>query len=121
MSRKRILAWAVAGAWAGVIFALSSVPGSSLPGRFGALAHFLEYALLAVLLMAALSFGRSWSGAALLAIALASAFGITDEFHQAFVPLRTPDIRDWLVDTSGAALGALAAAATATRRRRARS
>jgi VanZ family protein len=38
---------------------------------------------------------------------LASAYGITDELHQAFVPLRMPDPMDWLVDTVGAAVGAL--------------
>ncbi|MBN2328238.1 MAG: VanZ family protein [Candidatus Omnitrophica bacterium] len=39
-----------------------------------------------------------------LAVALASLYGITDEFHQSFVPGRTPDVQDWIADTAGAAL-----------------
>ena len=34
-------------------------------------------------------------------------YGISDEFHQSFVPGRTPDVLDWLADTSGALLAAL--------------
>ena len=45
----------------------------------------------------------------LLAIVVASAYGVTDEFHQLFVPGRACDPVDWMVDTAGAALGALLA------------
>jgi VanZ family protein len=91
-----------------MIFALSSVPGSNVPGRFGPIAHFVEYAVLAVLLFRALERGRSIRSALLMAVALASAYGLTDELHQRFVPLRVSDPVDWLVDTAGAALGVLA-------------
>jgi VanZ family protein len=40
---------------------------------------------------------------------MASAFGASDEFHQAFVPGRTADVADWMADTLGAAIGALVA------------
>ena len=35
----------------------------------------------------------------------ASLYGVSDEFHQLFVPGRMCDPMDWLVDTAGAALG----------------
>jgi VanZ family protein len=88
---------------------MSSVPGSQVPGRFGTLAHFVEYAVFGALLYAALRVDRSRKSALLLGVAIASAYGITDELHQALVPMRVPDVMDWLVDTAGALAGALAA------------
>lgn len=40
----------------------------------------------------------------ILAIVLTSLYGVTDEYHQSFVPGRTPEIHDWIADTVGAAL-----------------
>lgn len=48
----------------------------------------------------------SWL-AVVLAVACASLYGVTDELHQYFVPGRACDPADWLVDTCGAALGAM--------------
>ena len=45
--------------------------------------------------------------AVLLAVVTASAYGLTDEVHQAFVPLRDASWQDWLADTVGAALAAV--------------
>jgi VanZ family protein len=42
-----------------------------------------------------------------LAIVTASAYGITDEVHQFFVPFRESSWLDWLADTIGAAIGAM--------------
>jgi VanZ family protein len=42
----------------------------------------------------------------LVAVALATAYGITDEVHQAFVPGRSPDPRDVVADAVGATAGA---------------
>lgn len=39
------------------------------------------------------------------AVAVAGLYGVTDEFHQMFVPGRFPDLFDWLADVTGAALG----------------
>lgn len=50
---------------------------------------------------------RSALVAVVLAVVLASAYGITDEIHQIFVPGRMCDPLDWAVDTAGAALGAV--------------
>lgn len=43
--------------------------------------------------------------------AVAAAYGVTDEAHQAFVPGRNPDFSDWLADASGAAAAAVVAGA----------
>ncbi len=72
--------------------------------------HAVEYGLFAVLWYRAF---RSASGpmvarhALLFAIVAASLYGITDEVHQAFVPLRESSWLDWLADTIGAVLGPL--------------
>lgn len=93
-------------AWMGVIFALSSVPGGALPGRYGQLAHLLEYALFGAL--AYVSVRRAGGGrrAAAIAVLLAAVYAVTDEFHQYFVPGRTVDVADWGTDVVGALLGA---------------
>lgn len=106
-SLTRIARWAAL-AWAGVIFSASSLPGSSVPGRFGTLAHFIEYAVLGALMLAALPRGSDRISEVVLAIALTSAWGVTDELHQSFVALRVADPLDWLVDTTGAVAGCLA-------------
>lgn len=116
----RLALWLPAVLWMAVIFRFSSVPGSNVPGRYGTLAHFVEYAVLAVLLFVPVS--RHTSGiarAAAFVLVIASFYAVTDEFHQAFVPGRVPDVTDWAVDTLGAALAALALGLTLTRKRKA--
>lgn len=90
---------------------MSALPGSQVPGRFGSLAHFGEYAIFSALLYLALRVDNDRTRAAVLAVVIASAYAVTDEFHQSFVPMRTPDPADWLVDTAGAVAGALSARA----------
>lgn len=98
----RVGAVALSLGWMGVIFGLSSMSGSSVPGRFSTAAHFVVYAILGALYLWALPHSeRAWP-TALAAVALASLYGVTDEFHQSFVPGRMPDPADWLVDTAGA-------------------
>lgn len=88
--------------WMAVIFALSSLPGSAVPGTFGSFGHFVLYFVLGGLYFLALpASSRPWLAFGL-AIALASVYGVTDEFHQSFVPGRMPDVMDWAVDTLGA-------------------
>lgn len=78
--------------------------------------HFNEYLLFGVLLANALHSHMGWPAACLLALAIASGYGVTDEFHQSFVPGRTVDVLDWATDTCGAALGvAIVAAVQAAR------
>ena len=95
----------------GVIFFLShqsklpDVP--SLSGQLtSVLGHFSVYFALAVLTWWALGTfdltGRQRVG---IAIAVAVLYGISDEWHQSFIPGRTPDWRDILTDAIGAACG----------------
>lgn len=95
--------------WMAVIFRLSSLTGSSVPGRFSVLGHFVVYAVLGALYVRALPSTLPIGRRILVAVALASLYGVTDEYHQSFVPGRMPDIADWAVDTIGATAGAFAA------------
>lgn len=104
-SRGPIVAlWCATGVWAGLIFFMSSRPGSQLPGGYSGLAHFVEYTMLGILLYGALRTSGT-PRAALAALVLASLYGVSDEFHQSFVPFRMPDPMDWALDTVGAATG----------------
>lgn len=117
MRSSVLLRWLPPALWAGVIFVFSAQPGSAVPGRFATLAHLVVYAILGALLVAALLPGRDSGAAVAIAVLLASLYGVTDEFHQAFVPLRTPDVADWGVDTVGALVGALVVVALTNRAR----
>jgi len=97
--------------WMMLIFFLSSQP--SLPAVLffsGAdlLLHAVFYAILCVFL--ARSFTdpriRNWNRVILLTV-LVTAYGITDEFHQSFVPGRDASIWDVLADNVGGFLAAV--------------
>lgn len=96
--------------WMSVIYRFSALPGTDVPGKYGALAHFLEYAVLGALLWFAFDTGSHGFSVIAVAVIAASAYGVSDEFHQFFVPGRVPDIADWGVDTIGALVGAIVAA-----------
>ena len=106
--------WVPALVYMAGIFYVSSLsdPGSIPGGVSDKWIHAVEYAVLAVLLLLPLSGGRSerltWPRAAIAAV-LASAYGATDELHQAFVPGRVASAGDLAADAAGAALGAAAA------------
>jgi len=108
---RRVLCWAATLAWAGVIFGFSALPGSVIPGGAAEYGHLGEYAVFGALLYAALRIDLSRSNALSAAIVIASLYGITDEFHQHFVWMRTPDVLDWAADTLGATVGACLALA----------
>jgi len=97
-------AWLAVGAWAAVIFALSSRPGPVVPFEFfphqDKLGHFIQYFVLGALLHRAMGGSRC---AAILAVFIAAAYGVTDEFHQSFVPDRVVSAADLCADTLGAA------------------
>ena len=107
----------------GAIFFLSSwhnVP--DLPAGFSNhTGHFIGYGLLGALALRAFAFRHDLTVAAAgRAIVLASAYGVTDEFHQSFVSNRTPAADDWIADTTGAAAAVLLILwAARTRQRRA--
>jgi VanZ family protein len=101
VSRARL--WLPVLLWAGLIFALSSIPG--LNTGLGIwdlvlrkLAHAAEFAILGALLARA-------TARSVLALLLASLYAVTDEVHQAFVAGRVGSPIDWAIDTAGAAVG----------------
>ncbi|HEU0303567.1 MAG TPA: VanZ family protein [Gaiellaceae bacterium] len=96
-------AWVPVVAWAGLIFALSSIPdlGTGLGGwdlLLRKIAHAAEYAVLGALLLRAL-------GRELPAATIGIAYAVTDEIHQAFVPGRQGAPLDVLVDAAGVMIG----------------
>jgi VanZ family protein len=98
--------------WAGVIFALSSIPSlSSGLGTWDTVlrkcAHMTEYAILAVLLLRATS-SYAW------ALGLTVAYAASDEVHQLFVRGRHGSSVDVAIDAVGALIG-LAVARTKLR------
>lgn len=71
------------------------------------IAHFIAYGALAfaIALMFPLHWWKKPLKTALIAITIASFYGITDEIHQSFVPERDTSIADWVADTLGALCG----------------
>ena len=93
-----------------IFVASSSSSPDPLPGRFlDKVLHLAVYAVLGALIARALAGGRlvtvTWRHAAL-AVLLSTLYGISDEWHQSFVPGRTPDPMDVLADLAGASAGA---------------
>jgi VanZ family protein len=104
------------------IFVLSSISQTpALPAHSDKGLHAVLYAGLGALLM------RAWAGgwrapmtvrALVASIAIAGAYGATDEYHQSFVPPRQADVRDLAADIAGSAIGASACAGWSRWRRR---
>ena len=115
--RPRVTWWWAVALYMIAIFVLSSmstVPQPPVPG-IDKPEHYIAYGGLAIIAFLAVRQSRkNWNmlAVALAAIAIASAYGMTDEFHQSFVPARTPDIWDWVTDVLGAISGALIASLT---------
>lgn len=108
--------------WAAVLFGLSCIPGrrdapALLPGA-DKLVHAVLFGILGALLARGLSRSTSLRFAALMltSVGLAILYGASDEFHQAFVPGRSPDVLDLLADGAGATLGAAIALVTNAQR-----
>ncbi len=111
---RHLWAWGPAIAFLVAIFCVSGM--SKPPFMVGPLkgmdkpGHFTAYAILCTLLFRALRYScRPWvfHWAPLIALAMASAYAATDEFHQLFVPGRHGEVRDWAIDTLGALLAAV--------------
>lgn len=137
-----VLSWAAVAAVAVMIFLMSAKDATTLdtdsgiitmmkdwlasaaftlfghPVDVSPVGHFAEFFLLGCALANALRWHLPLNRAALAAIAAASAYGITDEFHQLFVPMRSCDSADWAVDTVAAIAGALIICAIIRSRRR---
>ena len=89
------------------IFSVSSLPDPpNIPGGMpDVAAHGLAYAALGGLMLRAMTHAR-WSGVSATRVAAAAAmtmvYGLSDEFHQSFVPGRVADVRDLAADSIGA-------------------
>ncbi len=108
-----ILNWFLAILWMTVIFISSSI--SSLPGTqtlsdqdfnfISSIVHVINYAVLAALLMRAfISSGIKTNKALVFGFLIAVFYGLTDEFHQFFVPGRESHLSDWLLDIAGSCI-----------------
>jgi VanZ family protein len=109
---KLVLLWGPVLLVMGLIFFFSSLPDPGGPpgGISDKTAHVLIYAALGASLVRALAGGRITAMTLprlLLAAALGTLYGASDEIHQHFVPPRTPDILDVVADSIGALLGAI--------------
>ena len=80
------------------------------PGLSEANAHGIVYAVLGALILRGVAGGR-WGRVtirrAIGAVALTAAYGITDEWHQSFVPARMAELQDIIADTVGAGIGVM--------------
>lgn len=102
--------------WMGIIFALSAqerLPQPDLGFIWqDKVQHAAAYAVLAFLTFSAAALLRRLrrSGVMLFGITLAWAalYGLSDEWHQSFVPGRDASALDWLADVIGAAIALLA-------------
>lgn len=120
--RSPVFLWGPVVLQMAIIFTASSIPdlGPLPAGISDESGHSIGYALLGALLLRALAGGRLGGvtrSRVLASIGLATFYGVSDEFHQSFVPGRSPDVHDVLADFIGAALavGAAALAAAAVR------
>lgn len=112
MAKPFLSRWFPVGAWMALIFVLSAQP--QLPGPPSPLlfifAHFVEYGILALLLLRAVqqSGREEKSQTVLWSLAIVALYAASDEFHQAFVPGRTPDLWDIAWDLAGAGVAVVA-------------
>ena len=129
-TRFVVLSWVAVAVWACLIFFMSSNTSTGLNEGLGifssiyramqdvqaqvlgpdadvlsSIAHFCEYTVFGGLLANALRCHMPLRRACVAAMACASLYGMSDEFHQLFVPGRMCDPVDWMVDTAGATLG----------------
>ena len=106
-----------------LIFFLSSMPGKEIPDvglpYFDKLLHLLEYAVLGFLLMRGLKNSRlKSSNISFIAftVIFSTLYGLSDEFHQSFVPSRDMSLLDVFFDCIGSVIGSIAYPVIANRR-----
>jgi VanZ family protein len=110
IKNSRVLSlWLPVAAYMALIFYLSSLHEAPLPASVSDKAgHSFGYTWLGVLVTRALAGGlprRIGVGIALGALAIAIAYGASDELHQHFVAGRSADVLDLYADSAGAAIG----------------
>ena len=108
---RLLFVWGPAVLVMAVLFAASSASDTTaVPAVLSdTILHLGVYALLGITVFRALAdarFERLTPGRAAGTVLFCTLYGLSDEFHQSFVPGRTPDAMDLVADAAGAALGA---------------
>lgn len=116
MSRRGLFTryWLPVIAYVAMIFALSSIHGSSVPSFFPGVdkvEHLLEYSLFGLLAGRAIRFTlgptKRRLAASLGTMVLGALVGALDELYQRHVPGRSSDVRDWITDIAAVAIAVL--------------
>ncbi|MDV2886388.1 VanZ family protein [Alkalihalophilus pseudofirmus] len=134
MSMKQVISWLSVLLWMSLIYYLSHQPAAEstelstgvmqvLIASFEAIflfinletewfhflirkgAHFTAYFILGILLINALRKSKAVDTSAMIALLLSVLYAISDEVHQLFIPGRSGEVRDVLIDSAGAAVG----------------
>ncbi len=109
---RQLLAWFAVLSYCGLLYYLSDQPSLRLPQVMPSsdtVAHVVAYAVLGWLWTVALR--QTWEGCSSLAILLFAllftlVYGLSDEWHQSFVPGRVSSMADVIADVIGGGLGA---------------
>jgi hypothetical protein len=97
------ISWIFVAIIAIAIFYISSLTFGTGSGGFGWITtayHFLAFFFLAFFLLPSVVKGKN-KGMILVALAIAIMYGVSDEFHQLFVPGRSCNFPDVMVDSCG--------------------
>ncbi len=101
-----LVLWGPVAACMALIFTLSAMSSPPSPAEWNdKVEHFFGYGGLGVVALRATAGGTlngATGGAAAAAWAIATTYGVTDEYHQSFVAGRTSEISDVLADALGA-------------------
>jgi len=104
--------WLPALLWGGLTFFLSMLQRAGPPGETAEhkIGHIAVFSILAGTVMWALDRGHALrlSKSLVLAILIAGAYGASDEWHQKYVPGRSCEFSDVVLDTTAGALAVLA-------------
>jgi VanZ family protein len=112
------ITWGPAGIWAAVLFLLSSTSSLSGPSPIpfsDKIAHLILYTVLG----ATLAWGRVSGRSRLphvLFVGIGMLYGLSDEWHQSFVPGRDSSVGDLAADIAGLVLGYTAVVMHLTRK-----
>ncbi len=109
---SRRFRWLPVAIWMGAIYFVSSQSTAPLPGidwldeLIRIVGHFVQYAVLGFLVARAVMRGSEWSAKRVAFVLIwCAVYAVSDEWHQRFVPGRSSDVKDWLVDSVGALAG----------------
>ena len=107
--------WGYVIAWGAVIFTLSAQSDlrlpTALPASSDKVAHFVVYGVLGWLWSRAIRLRHPrWATVVVVlsTLAFTGLYGLSDEWHQMYVPRRTADLYDALADVYGGTMGGVA-------------